>query len=144
MSVENNVFVRPDSLPTPEKWAAAIREAGFDLEIDSDFQWAEVEGFLPATYKGEPAGFELYVEDFDLSDLSKEEQEALGDRSLLATLVTHSDMRQYMSSMIASAVLCSIADGQLAEGGEPPFIPAGKAVQWAKDCEPGVEKLLDQ
>ncbi|GHE25579.1 hypothetical protein ACFOED_05065 [Vulcaniibacterium thermophilum] len=143
MSVENNIFVRPGSLPAPADWAAAIREAGFELEIDSDFRWDEFEGFLPATYKGEPAGFELYVEDFDLSELSDDEQAALEDRTLLVTLVTHADMRQYMSSMIASAVLCSMADGQLAEGGEPPFIPAAGAIEWARKCEPGVEKLFD-
>lgn len=144
MSVENNVFLRPGRLPAPAEWAAAIRDAGFELEIDSDFQWDEFEGFLPATYKGEPAGFELYVEDFDVSQLSDEEQAALGDRSLLVTLVTHSDMRQYMSSMVAAAVLCSIVDGQLAEGGEPPFIGARESVRWARECEPGVEKLFVQ
>ena len=142
MSVENNVFMRPESLPTPERWAQAITDAGFDLSIDTDFQWDEFEGFLPAKYKGQEAGFELYKEDFNLSELSKQEQDELGDRSLLITLVTHADMREYMSSMLASAVLCAISDGRLAEAGEPPFIKAGDAVQWARECEPDVERLL--
>lgn len=142
MSVENNVFLRPDALPAPARWARAIREAGFELQIDADFDWADVEGFLPARYKGEDAGFELYTQAFDLSGLSPREREELQDRSLLVTLVTHADMREYMSSMIASAVLCAIADGRLAEGGEPPFIRAADALGWARDCEPGVADLF--
>ena len=114
MSVENNVFLRPDALPAPAQWARAIREAGF----------------------------ELYTQAFDLSELSLHEREELQDRSLLVTLVTHADMREYMSSMIASAVLCAIADGRLAEGGEPPFIRAADALGWARGCEPGVADLF--
>lgn len=142
MSVENNVFIRPSSLPTPADWAAAIRAAGFELDIDTDFTWDDFEGFLPAKYKGQDAGFELYKEDFDLSELSDEEQAELEDRSLLVTLVTHADMREYLSSMLASAVLCAMADGRLAEGGEPPFIKSADAIAWARDCEPDVEKLI--
>lgn len=144
MSVENNVFIHPGSLPTPAAWAEAIRAAGFQLDIDTDFDWETFEGFLPAKYKGQDAGFELYKEDFDLSELSDGEQMELGDRSLLVTLITHSDIREYMSSMIASAVLCSISDGRLADNGEPPFIKADEAVQWAQGCEPGVEKMFGQ
>ena len=142
MSVENNVFLRPDALPTPEAWAQAIQAAGFELSIDTDFKWGEFDGFLPAKYKGGEAGFELYKEDFDLSELSEEEQAELGDRSLLVTLVTHSDMREYMSSMIAAAVLCAMADGRLADGGEPPFIQSADAIQWARTCEPDVERHI--
>ena len=144
MSVENNVFMHPDSLPTPEAWARAIRAVGFQLDIDTEFDWETFEGFLPAKYKGLDAGFELYKEDFDLSELSDEEQTELGDRPLLVTLITHSDTRQYMSSMIASAVLCSISDGRLADSGEPPFIKPEEAVHWAQGCEPDVEKMLDE
>ncbi|MDQ8023410.1 MAG: hypothetical protein REI94_16350 [Moraxellaceae bacterium] len=143
MSVENNVFIRPQALPTPADWASAIRAAGFELDIDTDFSWDDFEGFLPAKYKGQDAGFELYKEDFDLSELSDEEQAELEDRSLLITLVTHADMREYMSSMLAAAVLCAQADGRLAEGGEPPFIKAGDVIQWARECEPEVEKLIE-
>ncbi|MDR6890760.1 MULTISPECIES: hypothetical protein [Variovorax] len=129
-------------LPTPEAWAEAIKAVGFELDIDPEFSWNEFEGFLPAKYKGRDAGFELYKEDFDLSELTDSERADPGDRPLLVTLITHSDMREYMSSMIAAAVLCVIADGKLAEGGEPPFIAAEANIEWARSSIPAVEKLM--
>lgn len=142
MSVENNVFMHASKLPTPGAWAQAIKAAHFELEIDPEFSWDEFEGFLPAKYKGRDAGFELYKEDFDLAELSDSERADLGDRPLLVTLITHSDMREYISSMIAAAVLCAIADGKLAEGGEPPFIAADAAIEWARGSIPEVERLM--
>lgn len=142
MSVENNVFLRLNDLPTPGQWQAAIHASGFDLIIDTDFDMQSFEGFLPCTYKGKAAGFDYYFEELDIDGIPDEELEEIGDRRYLVTLITHSDMREYMSSMIASAVLCSICHGLLAEG-EPPFIKDSEAVQWARDCEPDVEKHFE-
>ncbi|WP_431112991.1 hypothetical protein [Variovorax paradoxus] len=142
MSVENNVFMHASKLPTPEAWAEAIKAAGFELDIDSEFSWDDFEGFLPAKYKGRDAGFELAKEDFYLAELTNDERVEVGDRPVLVSLITHSDMREYISSMIAAAVLCAIADGKLAEGREPPFIGAEAAIEWARGSMPEVEKLM--
>ena len=47
-----------------------------------------------------------------------------------------------MTSMLAAAVLCALSDGLLAEGGETPFIAAADAIDWARDCEPEIVKLM--
>lgn len=142
MSVENSVFLRRERLPTLSQWCDAIHRAGFEMEMDVDPDIQTLEGFLPCTYKGAPAGFEFYTEELDTGGLSADELEQIGDRLFLVTLVTHADFGQYMTSMIASAVLCSISDGLLAEGGEPPFISATEAVIWAQRCEPEIARMM--
>ena len=148
MSVENNVFMLRENLPTPQQWQEAIKSNGFEMDMDLDFDAEEHEGFLPCKYKGEEAGFEYWTEEVDINEfleeelLTPEEAKELGDRNFMVTFTTHSDFREYMTSMIASAVLCSITDGMLAEGGEPPFIPAVEAIKWAKECEPQIQKEL--
>ena len=142
MAVENNVFVRRQDLPTPKQWAQALLAAGFEVQLDSDFVWWDFEGFLPATYQGREAGFELYIEDVNTLQLSKRERKQLQGRDTVVTLTTHTDMREYLSSMLAAAVLCALSNGLLAEGGEPPFILASDAIDWARECEPEIAKLL--
>ena len=146
MSVENNVFMVRENMPSPQQWLEAIKSQGFEMDMDTDFDVVEHEGFLPCKYKGQDAGFEYYAEDVDIKELledgllSDDEARQLGTRVFLVSLITHSDFREYMTSMIASGVLCSISDGMFAEGGEPPFITAAESIKWVKDCVPEIEK----
>jgi len=148
MSVENNIFMVRDKLPSPQEWIDAIKSNGFEMEMDTNFDVVEHEGFLPCKYQGMDAGFEYWTEEVDIDEfledemLTQEEAKHLGNRYFMVTLTTHSDFREYMTSMIAAAVLCELSDGMLAEGGEPPFISADKALTWAKDCEPEIQKQL--
>ncbi len=146
MSVENSIFMVREKLPSPQEWLDAIRSNGFEMDMDIDFDPVAHEGFIPCKYKGEDAGFEYWAEQVDIKEfleegmLTQEEANELGDRSFMVTLVTRSDFRELMTSVIAAAVLCEITDGMLAEGGEPPFITAANAVKWAKDSVPEIEK----
>lgn len=148
MSVENNVFMEREKLPTPQQWLEAIKSHGFEMDMDIDFDAVEHEGFVPCKYKGKDAGFEYWTEEVDITEfiedglLTPEEAKELANRTFMATLATHSDFREYMTSMIASAVLCSISEGMLAEGGETPFIPSEQAIIWAKESEPEILKEL--
>jgi len=146
MSVENNVFMLREKMPTPQQWLDAIKHHGFDMEMDINFDIEKHEGFLPCKYTGEDAGFEYWAEKIDVGEfleddmMTQDEADQIGNRCFMVTLTTHSDFREYMTSMIASAVLCAISDGLLAEGGGPPFITASNAIKWAKDCVPAIEK----
>ena len=62
MSVQTDVFLNPQSMPSPAVWARAIREAGFEMEMNSDFDVKTQAGFLPCSYKGKAAGFEYFYE----------------------------------------------------------------------------------
>lgn len=138
MSVENNVFVHRERLPAPAAWRRAILDAGFEMELDTEFEWERVAGFVPCRYRDGEGGFELYMEPLDPAGISAQERTIIGARNCVITTVSRSDVRGYMTSMIASAVLCAMCDGVLAEGGAAPFITAVDAIRWARGCESGI------
>jgi hypothetical protein len=93
----------------PEQWAAAIIDAGFEAGLDPDFDVDTYHGFLSCSYKGEPAGFE-----YDADHLTDNDREALAlpDKyDFVVSFITGSDMREFITSLIASVVLCSQTDG---------------------------------
>ena len=52
MSVEIQVFLAGERMPTPEQWAETLRAHGFDVDLDTDFDVRDFSGFLPCKYKG--------------------------------------------------------------------------------------------
>ncbi|MFK7888607.1 MAG: hypothetical protein AB8G16_17245 [Gammaproteobacteria bacterium] len=135
-------------MPTPETWLAAIEAHGFEMEMDVDFDVEDFEGFLPCKYKGEDAGFEYWAEKTDVNALAADgmlegdEVTELGDSDFLVTLSTHADYRELITSMIAAAVLAELSGGQLAPGGEPPFLHGAQAVEKIREDLPGLEREL--
>lgn len=144
MSVTTDLFVRRQNLPDPMAWLAAIRAAGFEMGIDTDFTWEEISGYLPCTYKGVDAAFELDVNDADELELfenigfTPEDMEEVGDRDALVTFTTRGDFRELMTATLAAAVLCSMTDGLLVPG-EAPFIHGHEAIEWARNLVPDYE-----
>ncbi len=142
MSVENVVILNKQKMVSPAEWAAAIKEKEFDMDLDIDFDVFEMEGFLPCKYQNEDAGFEYFFDELDTEELDDNEKSVIADRQHAVVLVTHSDYREYMTSMIAAGVLCELTDGLMLEGGDMPFILADEAVKWVKDCEPEIQRNL--
>jgi hypothetical protein len=142
MSVTMSVFLKQSRMPSPADWATAIRANGFDMELDSDFDVRTFSGFLPCKYKNEPGGFEYFWGAARDAALEGEEAAQVGDRDAEVSFVTHSDFRELMTSVIASAVLCACADGVLwdTEAGE--MIPAAKALEWARSSETAIQAQL--
>lgn len=149
MSVTTDVFVMRRRLPTPQAWLAAIHAAGFEMDLDTDFTWDDVSGWLPCTYKGVEAGFELDVADAEELELfedigfTPEELEAIGNRDTIVTFTTRSEFRDLMVATLAAAVLCQMTDGLLCPS-EPPFITGPEAIAWARDLIPDYEAEIAQ
>src|SRR5581483_7919171 len=104
MSVEVTVSLPRVRMPTSGRWAAAIREAGFAVDLTPAFDVDQFSGFLPCTYEGRPSGFEYYS-----TRLGHEERSAVGapdEHDFSVTLVTHSDFSELAVSTIAAAVQC--------------------------------------
>jgi hypothetical protein len=140
MSVDLNVYLTRSKMPTPPKWAQAIAESGFQMEMDTDFDVDSFTGFLPCKFRGEETGFEYYSD-----PLTKEDQLDLGlpdSYDFSITFVTHADLRELAISVIASGVLCSIVQGVLCDpqSGES---WSGKAVlSWIRAELAEIEKGL--
>ena len=110
MSVTTRVLLDPTRMPSPTTWAREIRAQGFEADLDTEFDQRTFSGFLPCVHRGVPAGFEYFFEpDADLDD---DVRAAVGmQRTLEVAFVTHSDMRELVTALIASAVLAYLADG---------------------------------
>ena len=149
MSVENNIFLRKDQLPSVSDWQKAMTENGFDISIDTSCDTASHDGYWPCKYRGVDSGFEYWVEPVNIDELKSEgllsdsEAEDLGDRDLLVTLCSHADYREGLVSAVASAALTHICDGRFAEAGEPPFINASESIEWAKKAEQAFLKYIE-
>ena len=110
MSITTRVLLDPDRMPSAAEWARAIREQGFEMDFVVPFDPWSQSGFLPCLHQGQPAGFEYDVSPH--SAVADEVRRAAGpERTLEVTFVTHSEMRELVSGMIASGVLALLADG---------------------------------
>jgi len=89
----------PDRLPETSRWNAAIRAAGFDLELDS-VDWANQTGFLPVRLLGVRTGFEL-----------------ANEQPRIAAYL-HSSGFELAAATVALAVLQSITGGQYSDDDE--------------------------
>src|SRR5215204_7763181 len=148
MSVEIMVFIESSKMVSPIEWQEAIKENGFDMQIDANFDVVSKTGFLPCTYKGQLAGFEYYYsdensdDDFEETD-DTEETDFVGDRDVSITLRTSSRILELMTSVIAAGVLCSITDGVLYDTYAGTYFTAKESINWAKENEAEIQKEID-
>jgi hypothetical protein len=130
MSVDLIVFLPRAKMPTPARWAEAIREAGFLADLDTDFDVDAFSGFLPCAYDGKPGGFEYLPSPLDSGE--RAELGASAEHDFSVTFATHSDMRELATSVIAAAVLASLAGGKLSDPQAGEDIEAPHALDWAR------------
>ena len=119
------------------EWAAAIRVAGFEADLDTDFDPEAFSGFLPCMYKARTAGFEYYR-----GTLEPSRQATLGvpaTQSCFITFSTRSSYREFATSVICAAVLASKSGGTLYDADGTTVIPAGSEIAWARECEEGIQ-----
>ena len=101
MSVVQTVFLKRADLPAPRVWQAAITAAGFDVQIDPNFDPLTHSGFLPATYHGKPGGFEYELD----RAMDMEGVEGVEGLDAMVAFITHADLRELATSVIAAAAL---------------------------------------
>ena len=131
MSIVVEVRFSPEMLPSPQAWQESIQANNFAVEIDSDFDPLKFTGFLPARYKGQPAGFEYYY------DLETDEQCCL-------SLSWSGRARAAVSGLIAAACLCQLTAGHLLDTEAGDTIEAPSAIAWARQCETDFQHMLEK
>jgi len=142
MAVVMSLFVNATRMASPADWAKAIRSSGFDVDLDSDFDPASFSGFLPCKYGSEDAGFEYLRESVNKEALPDHVSVQVAERDTMINFVTHSDLRELATSMVASAVLCSISDGVLWETEADEVVTSSRALDWARSGEASVKAAL--
>jgi hypothetical protein len=110
MSVDSFFFVRDAKLPTIPQWQAALDRADVGIILEDVGDLRTHTGYLPATHRGEPSGFEWFYGPL-ADNFGGDPPEGLEGRKHVINCVTHSDMRELVCGSVACSVLCQLADG---------------------------------
>lgn len=114
MSVDSFFFVRDAKLPTVPQWQSALDHAGVGIVLEDVGNLREHTGYLPASHRGQPSGFEWFygpIAEYFGGDLP----DGLDGRGHVVNCVTHSDMRELVCGLVACSVLSQLADGLFLE-----------------------------
>jgi hypothetical protein len=131
MSVELVVYLRRAAMPTPARWQQAVRDAGYSVELETDFDVDTSTGYRPCKFRGEDAGFEYYS--FTMNQEDRAKAGAPPDADFAVTLVTHSDLREFATSSVAGGVLCLVSGGLLVETESGESFSSGRVLEWVSE-----------
>lgn len=138
MSVDLVVHLRRSQMLTPQRWASAIRAAGFALVLDVDFDVDDHTGYLPCQLDGVESGFEYFAD--TVTEEDRAELELPSSCDFAVTFTTHSDFGELASSVIAAAVLAHATGGQLTDPQAGESTPSDRALAWAHEQLAEIEK----
>lgn len=104
------------------------------MDLDVGFDPRTFSGFPPCVHQGQPAGFEYFFQaDAELDD---DIRRAAGSmRTLEISFITHSDMRELVSAMIASGVLALLSDGVVWSDESGDSFSGREAINIAREVE---------
>ena len=132
MSVDLNVFLSCSQMPTPVRWAQAIADAGFDVQLGSDFDVDGFTGYLPCKNSGVDSGFEYFSGELSAADREELELGLPDSSDFSVTFCTRSDVREFMTSLIAAGVLCSISAGTLLDPQSGVSLQGDTVLDWVR------------
>ncbi|HEY0684114.1 MAG TPA: hypothetical protein VGD45_17410 [Steroidobacter sp.] len=131
--ISYNVFLDRDRLPAATDWARLIREAGFDVHLDTGFEPASHSGYLPCP--DDRTGFEYYLESFaePTLEIGEAGAKAIGARNTVASLRFSGRPSDRAAAVAAAATLTAMTDGVLFDTEPGHFIAADEALAWARN-----------
>jgi hypothetical protein len=129
MSIEVEVRFPSARLPSPQVWQDSISDNNFAVDIDCDFDPVTFTGFLPARYRGKPAGFEYYYE------CESVEQSCV-------SLRWAGRAHEAVSGLIAAACLCHLTAGQLMDTEAGETLEPGSVIAWARQHETDFQQMI--
>lgn len=131
--ISYNVFLDRERLPAAADWARLIREAGFEVQLSTEFEPQSHSGYLPCP--DERSGFEYYLESFGAPTLEIGESgaRAIGQRNAVASLRFSGRPADRTAAIAAAATLTAMTDGVLFDTEPGHFIGAHQALAWARN-----------
>ena len=144
MSIVVSVYLKASDIPQPGDWQAAIRDSGFDVQLNTEFDPLTFSGFLPAMYRGEDTGFEFFLDEVDFEASDEQVRELLQGKDMVISLVTHSDLRELMVSVIAAGVLAKLTNGILHDEEADEYYSSENSVSWSKKLEQEILPDLEE
>jgi hypothetical protein len=126
-----NVFLDCDRVPAATDWARAIREAGFETQLNTAFDPRAYSGYLPCP--DDRTGFEFYLEGFGAptDEVGEQGAKVIGSRNAVISLRFSGRDSDRAAAAAAAATLAVMADGVLFASDVGHFIAASDALAWA-------------
>jgi hypothetical protein len=127
-----NVFLDRERLPSASDWARVLREAGFETQLNTQFEPRSHSGYLPCP--DDRTGFEYYLEAFAAPtvEIGAEGLEVIGGRDAMASLRFSGRPPDRTAATAAAATLAAMTDGVLFDSESGHFIAAADAMAWAR------------
>ncbi len=142
MSVDLIVYLRRSAMPTPARWQRSVGDAGFPVELDTDFDVETFSGFLPCKFRGADSGFEYFSTSVD--ERERAEAGTPSGVDFAVTLATHSDPREFASSLLVSGALCHVSGGRLVDPQSGESISSERVLGWVREQLSGLEPHLNR
>jgi hypothetical protein len=143
MSMELHVLLQDTRVPTVTEWQQAIREAGFDLLLDSSLRLREDTGFSPAVYRGNETGFEFDLwPASDITDTYPDVASRIGGRDMAANFRWGGDLLECAAAVIAAAALARLTDGVLFDPQEGDLASGDEAIEMARQETQEIDRSL--
>jgi hypothetical protein len=139
MSVDSFFFVRDAKLPTILQWQAALDRAGVGIVLEDVGDLRKHTGYLPATHRGHPSGFEWFYGPV-AENFGGEPPDGLDGQEHVINCVTHSDMRELVCGSVACSVLLQLADGMFFDEESGGLLGPEEALAQALAMEPHIER----
>ena len=122
------IFVNSENLLTPEEFAKAVYASSFPLEIDSDWDWKELEGWLPMSWNGVESGFEIDYEPSEQKDLTATSEAGFSDVNAVL-VITVRGWNSLRAASVFAGIVTYTSGGCVSES-EGEFIGPGEVSEW--------------
>jgi hypothetical protein len=128
MSADLLVYLPRSAMPSPARWARAITQVGFPVELDADFDVDRSTGFRPCRFRGELSGFEYYSS--ALADQGRTELGLPAGFDFSVNLLAHADHHEWETAVVAAGVLGWLSGGVLHDPQEGAEYRADGVMAW--------------
>jgi hypothetical protein len=120
MSVESFVFLNDEKLPAIADLQAALDASGTELRLPEGVDLRSHIGYLSVQHQGQESGFEWYFGTVEATFGAGDPLAGQHAFTHVANLVTHSDLRELVCSMLTAIELAKMSGGVVfdAETGE--------------------------
>ena len=133
MSVDTFVFLPEGRLPTVAEWQNALDDAGVGVVLEDVGDLRTHTGYIPATLKGRPSGFEWLSGTVD--EIFGEEPEELSEHPEACCFTTRSDVGELVCALYSAAVISRSGGGLIYDEEEDSFVGADPVFTIAREIE---------
>ncbi len=126
-------YLKKANVPDRSALLAAIKALKFPVTVDEEYVPFETAGYVPCTYDGEDAGFDLKFKDA-AAELPEALKAGAGDRDTAMAIKWGGDPREAAAALMVCAALAKDFDALVQEGGTETLLSADAVLAKAKEA----------